>query len=189
MCSSDSKCTGATFNSDKQYCMTRTGEGPIVTSSSSDFAIVPKNVKYLSIIKNLNEKLSGINKKILFQISKGDPLYSQQNDQRKQQNVQLAKNYKNLQDERDKIEKLIKDHGDLDESQIQGNIYISQKYSMFIFLTIICFIIVFIFFKVVPSSPNIPNIQQGGSVLSNKVYILIFIMILITLATLKSISK
>ena len=109
--------------------------------------------------------------------------------QRKQQNIQLAKNYKNLQDERDKIEQLIKDHGDLDESQIQGNIYISQKYSMFIFLTIICVIIVFIFFKIVPSSPNITNIQQGGSVLSNKVYILIFIMMLITLATLKSISK
>lgn len=189
LCSADASCSGATFNSDSQYCMTRTGEGSIISGSSSDYAIIPTSVKYLNIIKNLNEKLSDINKKILFQINKGDPLYSQQSIQRKEQGIQLAKNYNSLKEERDKIENIIKDNTDLIKSQDIGNIYISQKYSIFIGLTIILFIIIFLFFKIIPSSQTITNVQYGGGILSKKVYILIFIMILITLVMLNFITK
>ena len=189
MCSSDSKCSGATFNVDKQYCMTRTGEGPVIPGTTGDYAIIPAKVKLLSIVKKLNEKLSDINKKILYQVSNGDPLYSQQSTERREQAVKLEKNYQSLKDERDKIEQIIKDEGDLIKSQELGNIYISQKYSLFIMLSVIAIIIIFLVFKFGSPNTNVTNIQQGGSVLSKKVHILIFIMMLITLVTLKFIKK
>jgi hypothetical protein len=189
MCSSDSKCSGATFNVDKQYCMTRSGEGSIIPGTSDDYAIIPAKVKLLSIVKKINEKLSDINKKILYQISNGDPLYSQQSTQRREEAVKLEKNFQSLKDERAKIEQLIKDEENLIKSQELGNIYISQKYSLFIVLSVIAIIIIFLVFKFGSPNTGVTNIQQGGSVLSKKVYILIFIMMLITLVTLKFIKK
>ena len=70
MCSSNSLCTGATYNLDREYCSIKTGEGPINIGTKNDYAIVSKKLKYLQVIKDLTEELTNINQKILTILNK-----------------------------------------------------------------------------------------------------------------------
>ena len=185
MCSSDSSCTGATYNSDKAYCWTRSGDSQISVGMPNDYAIIPENLKYLKIIKGLSEKLTSINQKILKTMNKGEPLYSQQDIQRKQQTIVLNENYKKLTKEREKVEKTIKKYQDLNKSQNEGEIVITKNYSTFIASVIIFLIIMVLFIKMTSTTSTV---QQGGS-LKNNTYILIFIIILITFIIWNKILK
>ena len=185
MCSADSSCSGATYNSDKAYCWTRSGDSQITVGMPNDYAIIPENLKYLKIIQGLSEKLTSINQKILTTINKGEPLYSQQDIQRKQQTQVLNENYKKLTKERERVEKTIKKYQDLNSAHNQGEIVITKNYSTFIALVIVFLIIVCIFIKFLP---NTPTVQQGGS-LKNNTYILVFIIIFITFIIWNKILK
>jgi hypothetical protein len=176
MCSADQSCTGATYNLDKAYCWTRTGDGAISVGMPNDYAIIPENLKYLKVIQGLSEKLESINQEILKTMNKGEPLYSQQEIIRKQQTSVLNHNYKKLIKERKKVEKTIKKYQDLNQSQNEGEIVITKNYSAFIMSVIVFLIIVFLFIKILPATQSI---QQGGG-LKNNTYIFIFIIILIT---------
>jgi len=185
MCSSDSSCTGATYNPDKAYCWTRTGDSQVGVGMPNDYAIIPENLKYLKVIQGLSQKLTNINDKILKTMNKGEPLYSQQDIKRKQQTIVLNQNYKKLTEEREKVEKTIKKYQNLNKAQNEGEIVITKNYSVFISLIIIFLIIVCLFIKVLP---NTATVQQGGS-LKNNTYILIFIIVLITVIIWNKILK
>jgi len=177
MCSSDASCSGATYNPDKAYCWTRTGEGSVNTSIPNDYAIIPENLKYLKVIQKLSEQLTNINSKILKTINKGKPLYSEQEIQIKQQTAVLNNNYKKLTKEREKVEKTIKKYQDLNKSQNNAEVFINKNYTTFFLLIFIILIVVFLFIKFSPESST--TIQQGGSLKTNTYYF-IFIIIFIT---------
>jgi hypothetical protein len=179
MCSSDSSCSGATYNPDKAYCWTRTGEGEINTGLSNDYAIIPENLKYLKIIQGLSEKLTKINSEMLKTMNKGKPLYNEQEIQINQQTSILNKNYKKLIKEREKVEKTIKKYQDLNKSQNNSENFINKNYTTYFFLIIIILISIFLVFNFSPQSSMV-TIQQGGE-LKNNTYYLIFIIIFITL--------
>jgi hypothetical protein len=188
MCSADASCTGATYNPDKAYCWTRTGEGSIGVGLPNDYAIIPENLKYLKVIQGLSEQLTNINQDILKTMNKGKPLYTDQEIQRKQQTVVLNRNYKKLVKEREKVEKTIKKYQDLNNAQNKGENFITQNYTKFVVLIIIILIIVFLFINILPSiSPSQP-IQNGGS-LKNKTYIFIFILFFIAFIIWNKIVK
>ena len=180
LCSSDSKCTGATFNSDKQYCWTRSGNGSISPGMTNDYAIIPENLKHLKVIKSLSEKLTSINDKILQEMNEGQPLYSEQDMMRKRQTIVLNSNYKKLMKEREKVDKIIKKYKDLESSQDAGAVFINEKYAKYIMYITISIIIICLCIKFLPTTTeNTSNqiIQQGGS-LSNKTYIFLFFLFL-----------
>jgi hypothetical protein len=176
MCSADDLCSGATYNPDKAYCWTRTGDGAIGPGMVNDYAIIPENLKHLKIIQGLSEKLESINEDILKTMNKGQPLYSQQDIMRKQQTAILNQNYKRLMKERKKVEQTIKKYQDLSKTENEGEIVITKNYSAFIGSLIVFLIIVFLFIKILPATQVI---QQGGG-LKNNTYFFIFIIILIT---------
>ena len=178
MCASDSSCSGATYNPDKAYCWTRSGEGEINTGLSNDYAIIPEHLKYLKVIQGLSEQLTNINSEILKTINKGEPIYTDQEIQIKQQTSILNKNYKKLIKEREKVEKTIKKYQDLSKSQNNGEIFINKNYTTYFFLIVIILITIFLVFKFTPETSTV-TIQQGGD-LKNNTYYLIFIMIFIT---------
>jgi hypothetical protein len=184
-CSADSSCSGATYNSDKAYCWTRSGDSQVGVGMPTDYAIIPENLKYLKIIQGLSQKLTNINDKILKTMNKGEPLYSKQDIHRKQQTMVLNQNYKKLTEEREKVEKTIKKYQELNKEQNEGEIVITKNYSAFILSVVIFLIIVVLFIKLMPSTP-IP--QQGGG-LKNTTYILIFIIVLITFIIWNKILK
>jgi hypothetical protein len=174
MCSADASCTGATYNSDKAYCWTRSGEGSVNTGLPNDYAIIPENLKYLKIIQGLSEKLTSINDEVLQLMNKGNPLYSAQDMARKKQTAILNLNYKKLTKEREKVEKTIKKYQDLNKSQNIGENFINKNYSTFITTVIIIIILVILFIKFLPTQ-TVETIQQGGG-LKNNTYILILIL-------------
>ena len=187
MCFSDSSCSGATYNLDKAYCWTRTGEGTINVGQSNDYAIIPENLKYLKVIQALSEKLTNINSKILKTINKGKPLYSNQEVQIQQQTDVLNKNYKKLTKEREKVEKTIKKYQDLNKSQNNSEGFINQQYMMYFVLIIIILITIFLFIKFSPATTT-TTIQQGGTLKTNTYY-LVFIIFFITFIIWNKILK
>ena len=64
MCLSNEKCTGATFNTDKRYCWTRSGQSKPEVSLDADIAIIPKTRQLIIQLKHYNTKLTQINKKL-----------------------------------------------------------------------------------------------------------------------------
>jgi hypothetical protein len=68
-CANDKKCTGATFNTSKQLCWIRTGDGEIEEGLSDDYAIVSKLKQQAFVLKNINDKLTQLNSDIMTEMS------------------------------------------------------------------------------------------------------------------------
>jgi len=141
-CSSISNCSGATYNSDQQLCTLNSGEGNVIRSATANnYSIVPENLKYLTLIKNLNQQLISVNNQIQQYISQGTSIYN--NDTQQLSNVSGNLNQRNnsLIKDRYEIEKLIKEFELLDVEQNNSTIYTTANYSIFIFLLIVSVII------------------------------------------------
>ena len=70
MCSDFGNCEGATYNSSKNYCWARSGEGKVALSDDpDDNAIVPQLKLNAIILKTLNDKLIDLNTQINSELS------------------------------------------------------------------------------------------------------------------------
>lgn len=147
MCLSDSKCSGATYNPDKKYCWTRSGDGPVIPSLPNDYSIVPEKVRLLNIIKIYNQQLLNINKKISDIINNNLSLYKNQSVNRNINSNTLNKNFATLTAERNRIEEQIKKFESLNEEQNEYGMRIDYNYYWYFILMAIGFILIFILLK------------------------------------------
>jgi len=143
-CSSISNCTGATFNSNKQYCWVRNGEGDVMPGLNTDTAIIPKKKQYSAILNNLNIQLIAVNQKMMDIINNSNTTLQKERNQSTDLNQQLMINYNNLTIEKDRIFKLIQDYENVEEINKNSYISVNQKYSIYITNIIIFIIIVII---------------------------------------------
>ena len=68
LCSKTTGCSGATFNpgtNGNPKCYLRSGNGSMVPSAATDYAIIPLSTEYLLNIQNLNQQLTEINNQII----------------------------------------------------------------------------------------------------------------------------
>ena len=86
-CSNSVACTGATFISNK--CMIRTGDSPLVSSSSTSYAIIPKGKQLLLNMEDLNNQLMTINREIKEKIKIFEPVYDKTNQETYLKNKEL----------------------------------------------------------------------------------------------------
>lgn len=128
LCISNPKCTGATYNSDKQYCWLRSGSGNVVQSSNNNYAIVPEKIQLLKQIQNTNNKLTNINQQINTIIQNSEILYKNQSNNRQINFNNLNMNYNKLIAEKIKIENEIKEYEKLDEKQNQSLMRVDSNY-------------------------------------------------------------
>jgi hypothetical protein len=183
MCSSDNKCTGATYNPDKSYCWIRTGDGTISDGMENDYAIIPEEISHIKIINGLSNKLTTINDKMLNKIQNEKPIYEEQIQQRKEQIKTLSNNYNKLIEERNTIKSKLRNYEDLNQAQTQGETNIYKHRSIYIFSVICLAIIIVLFLKLVPST-SVPStlVQQvGGGGGEQHIFILFGVLILISL--------
>jgi len=68
-CANTKDCTGATFNTRKQLCWIRTGDGEISPGMSDDYAIVSKLKQQAFTLQKLNEKLTVLNSEIIAEMN------------------------------------------------------------------------------------------------------------------------
>ena len=186
MCSSSTSCTGATFNSDKQYCWTRSGEGATSAGLGNDYAIIPTNTKFLTTLGSLNQQLTTLNSKMSTIIKKtAGPSFQAKLNNMAVSSTNIQTNYSDLTKERIKIKKLISDFENLDQAQIEGEVTINSNYYSFILLFLLAGIFISCLIMLSPkptsTSTTTPAPVQSGGDLSNYTYYIVFIMIAVTL--------
>jgi hypothetical protein len=179
-CSSTKNCTGANFVSNQ--CLLRTGDSPIVPSTSNFYAIIPESVKLLYEMESINEELINVNQRITNSIANAEPLYNSETSQRFEQQKTLLKRYKELKQEREKILDLLKEYENLDNTHSNNKITITQNYYVYILLLILAIAIIALLYYLSKSSSNVaiskPTIQQGGE-LGSAAYFIVFVIIIL----------
>jgi hypothetical protein len=185
-CASNSGCTGATYNSANSICYLRGGDGALTPTSDTQVAIVPKGKQMLQTIQNINQQLTQINQQIQNQTNSGQPLYTQQTQERRLKTSELIKQFIQLTEERNKIEQMVNEHENLDQQEIQGNMAINQNYYSFVLLLFLAFIVIIILWYFGGSNTNTNTntnygTQQQSSELSTNYLVIIgfFIALLI----------
>ncbi len=153
VCSSNSKCTGATFISGK--CNIRTGDSSIISSTSDSYAIIPKNKQLLMNMEDINKQLLELNAKISKKIKTSQPMYDELKKQQYKQNIELMKSYKELEEERENIIYLMNQYETLETSENTNQIRTNQQYYIYILLTLLAIAITFLLIKVsIPAGNN-----------------------------------
>ena len=189
LCSSTTNCSGATFNPTahgQPMCWLRSGEGQLAPGLDTDTAIIPQGQEYLLTINSINNKLIATNQQIQNIIDKSEPEYNSIQTKNEEKNQELIQNYVQLIDEREKIAKMIKKYEDLDESQIQGELKINQKYYTYILLVLVVIGTVVLLYKFsnlfTQGQSSETNVQTGGELSENTSVFLLIIIVVILIA-------
>ena len=129
MCLSDQTCSGATFNTDKQYCWTRSGDGITSSGLDTDYALIPKTKQSINVLKNLNQKLLDTNSTINQELNNLYPIAQEEIDEKNKKQQQLNKSYSSLLKEQKEIEKMLQVYETLEEELDNNIIYVNQQNS------------------------------------------------------------
>ena len=176
-CSDTEGCMGATFNGvsyEQPICWLRTGESDVVTGLPEDYAIVPKGKQLILNVQNINKQLLQMNQEIRDKENNAQALYILSKDKSKNANRELIKDFLQLNEERNNIDKLLTEVNTLEQTKQEEEIVITKNHYWFFVLVGIVIVILIILYKIGVSDQkqNVPNvIQQGGSWL--KKYLLI----------------
>jgi hypothetical protein len=187
LCSTTANCSGATYNPTaygQPMCLLRSGEGQLIPSRDSANAIIPKVQKFLLTIEGINNKLIQTNQQIQNVIDKSEPVYNSMKTEGQEKNKELVQNYLQLVDEREKILEMVKSYEDLDQTEIQGDLKINQKYYTYILLVVVAIGVIVLLYKfsnIFPSGQGSTQNynQSGGGEMPNPSYIVLLIIIVI----------
>jgi len=162
ICSLYKICSGATYNLQNNNCSTKKGKSDLIKGSKFDISIVPKHLKLSYELKNINNNLIDLNKKMTSLINNSTHNYNQDALKRQQQQQVLKNNYDNLYVERDEINKMIYQYETIDSQLNDSELKLTEYYSRYIVLLFILIIILILFFNYFIS--NIwSNDLNGGS--------------------------
>jgi uncharacterized membrane protein YidH (DUF202 family) len=107
--------------------------------------------------------------------------------ERQQKNSELIQNYTELVNEREKIAEMLQSYEDLDTSEQEGGMRVTQKHNTYILLAIIAIGVIFLLYKfsgILTSQSQGDSqsyIQTGGEIPQPTYYILFIVIILIIL--------
>jgi hypothetical protein len=146
LCSADSKCSGATFDSSAKSCWTRSGNAGLVSGSSTQIAIVSELINAANTLDTLNVKLVNLLKK-MNDINKTTTvnLQTTTDNNISTNNILLGTRYQSLMTDRENINNILKEYGEINVKNKDQNMYLYQNqttYMLWTLLTIIFLIIV-----------------------------------------------
>lgn len=147
MCSSDLKCSGATYNSDRKYCWTRSGEGNLTNGKDNDYALLPKLRNNLIILKNLNGKLIDINGQISGELQQLIPQAKSALLEKDGKQGELNTSYASLLDEQKQLEIMLKEYETVEEELNNNELYVNQQNSSVKFWILLALIIMILTIK------------------------------------------
>lgn len=169
LCSSDATCTGATFDSLRSYCWTRSGTSAILDDVNSS-AIVPQSSILLSKVASLNEELITLQSQIKTKVDTlAKPIDTSSIKE-------LDTTYSQLLDARVNIASLMQQYQDIEQNYNDKTIYVEQTNSSLTFWIIIAIIVMAFTVKVVA----FPEVKQNTA----SIIFWIFISVLILLLTM-----
>jgi len=182
LCSSQSSCKSATFNSvdfSVPQCWLNTDAGTLTSApDSNNYAILSKAKELLMVIKTLNSQLMDLNNEILEimqSIKYNKKLYDKITYQRFDLFNKLNDNLKDLKLQRIKVLDEIDQYETLDEQQNYTTLSTNKSYYTFIILFLVVCVIVFILTKIVLKT-NFESVGGFGLLIT-----LFFIVIIMSL--------
>ena len=174
LCSADSLCTGATYNPDKKYCWTRSGDGKPLVALPNDSALIPASVYQLNNMKALNKMLLDINKQIIVLINDSQPLYDSQQKEQDEKMIIININNDRLKKERDEFEARIKEHTDMDKAIYESSMYANKNYYILVAMFIVVICIVYFLITIAASSPATTPLPSQDNMI--KMFVLLIII-------------
>lgn len=168
LCAANDKCTGATYNSNtnnKSMCWLRTGDGPLLSSSSiNDYAIVPQHIIYLEKLNKINAELIVLNKQILDLETKTiKPLYKKEKVQRTINDNKLRLNQNKLNQDQLQIKQSLQEYKEIERQEDESKLHVNKNFTMYVIMFIILLLILFIFFKYSFSSATTTSASVASS--------------------------
>lgn len=173
-CTSDSSCSGATFDSNLNTCTVSSGTGKIINSTNQT-AIVKQALYYSNQLKQLNSELLSLNNSMMQTANTSANSYTQTQQMNSQKAEILNKNYNTLEQERGQIEEIIRQYETLNSAYENGNINVTSNYYVYMFYLVIAVFLVFMLLKTSVSGTQV----GGGSHMKVSPLLLIFLSVVI----------
>jgi hypothetical protein len=148
LCSADSKCTGATFDSSAKSCWTRSGNGSVFSNKQNQTAIVSELVNAVNTLNTLNRKLFNLLRK-MNDINKTTTvnLQTTTNNNISTNNILLGTRYQSLMADRENINNILKEYGEINVKNQDQNMYLYQNQTSYMLWSLLCFIFIIIVVK------------------------------------------
>ena len=143
LCSTTENCTGATYD----QCFLRSGESELIPSTENYYAIISKNIFYLTTLQKLNNELTTINNKILEYINSGYKIYNIINKNSLLQKTNLNENYYKLAEEREIINNQMQEFQTITESISLSNSKTNANYYSYLLLIFLAIFFIIILIK------------------------------------------
>ena len=131
MCASNSKCTGATFNTGNKYCWTRTGAGSLSPTTKSNVAILPTVKSCVVTLNALNTRLIKINTELTHLIETTNSKLAKDEANLNNSRSQLHGYYAQLLKERLQMAKILEDQKTIDEEISTKFMYVDTQNTEF----------------------------------------------------------
>lgn len=162
-------CTGATFDSDTNYCWTRTGNGKIAQGNKNQTAIIKKTVLYKYQLNDLNDKLLKLNDEIIILINSNAKVFEQNEQLRAHKQDILNANKHNLEKTQFELSLLKNENNTIEATNETSELLVNRNYYRYIILLFLAIILGMFLVKIllIPSNSTQTienNIQQlvGG---------------------------
>jgi len=161
LCASNTVCSGATYDTNKNICSLRTGDGSLIKSSNNNYALISQEKYLMMNIKSINSQLINVNTQILNKINQGKPIFETEYKLRSEKAQALIDNYLNLLQQKEKIYETIAKQNTLDQTQMEGNIKINQNYYSFLLLLVLSIVFIVILYFLSKSKNNVTSSLTG----------------------------
>ncbi len=157
LCSSSSKCSGATYNSDKGMCFLRTGLGKVNTSTANNTAIITQIQHSIQEVSALNQELIRLNNEIKQKINGTTPVIEKEATAVAVKQGELRKVYDKLLQDKLSIMKTMDDISRSSQDYQDTSIVVTQNNIYYTFWFILAIIVVFITIKMIISEGTKPE--------------------------------
>ena len=142
-CSSNSSCSGATFNNTLSNCTLSSGPGNIVTAQQST-SFVQEAMYYSYQLQQLNSQLTSVNQQMRNLSNSSYNKLQQSHQKSLQQEEALQNNYQILIQERDQIEAMVRQFQTLNSAYENGNLIVTSNYYSYLILLLFVILLVFL---------------------------------------------
>lgn len=149
MCASDINCSGATYQGDKNYCYTRTGEGELVSGEENDYALIPQIRSSLMILQNLNTQLLNLNTQIESEMTSLYPIAKADLAAKNEKQRELNQWYLQLLEEQALIAEKLGEYETLEQEYDNNSLMVNQQNLLLKFWSIFAIVVLAILFKVI----------------------------------------
>jgi hypothetical protein len=152
ICSSNNKCNGATYNSDKGMCFLRTGVGALNPSNSNNTAIITQLQNNILEVSALNQELIRLNTEINNSINRATPIVQSNATAVAVKQRELRDSHNKLMQEQASILNTMNDISKTSQDYEDTSIEVTQSNISYVYWIIIAIIVVFITIKLILSA-------------------------------------